>query len=220
MNGMATKTEMRSRAGLFRRAALSAAAAAMMLGSAGDALAKICDMRVYHASNGQQLKEADMVFFKNDEFIVCVTAVKDGYISLWDRIPLDGPVERLSPSPKFEEGKKSRKIAANGRQCFGNGKVEEGDTPYKLLMEAKDGVGVGRMWLVYSESAADHPDVDTFDSQTAFRNTYYEKRFGAGSMSLDKKEGDSDVELGQAKDCTEAKSSLEYFYRVKARAES
>lgn len=191
--------------------AAGAAAMATIL-AASPAPAEICDLKVYDASRGKRLQEADSVFFKDEQFIVCFKPLKDGYVSLWDRIPRDGPVERLGPSPKFEKSK-AREVVAGRTQCFGDGSAEPGAQGYILLMEAKDGYGLGRMWLVFSDKLDDHPGEQVFDSVSMFKNSY-ERRFGAGSM---KAEPDTRADTAPPPSGCESAGSLDYFYRVTPR---
>lgn len=183
--------------------------------AAGPVAAEVCDLKVYDSQRGKRLQEADTLFEQGEQFMVCFKPLRDGYVSLWDRIPRNGPVERLSPSPKFEKAK-ARKVAAGEPQCFGDGSAEPGATGYVLLMEAKDGLGLGRMWLVFSESLEDHPDEKVFDSVSLFRNSY-ERRFGAGSMGAEP--DDRAAEAPPPSGCASA-GSLDYFYRVVAKGDS
>lgn len=195
--------------GLFGRGATVVLAALSALLAAGPAAAEICDLKVYDASRGKRLQESDTVFAKDQQFIVCFKPLKDGYVSLWDRIPRDAPVERLAPSPKFEKSK-ARQVTAGEPQCFGDGSAEPGATGYVLLMEASDGFGLGRMWLVFSEHLEDHPGEQAFDSVSMFKGAY-ERRFGAGSMKI---EPDTRADEAPPPSGCASAGSLDYFYRV------
>lgn len=189
------------------------ASLAAFFAAAGPAAAEICDLKVYNSSFFVRGDESDQYFEKGDQFILCFTARKDGYVSLWDQSPQNGQVERLGPSPKFEKSK-ARKVSAGETRCFGDGEVEEGGQPYALLMEAQDGYGLGRMWLVFSESVGDHPDDQVFNSPMIFANSY-DKRLGAGAIAIDpelarKAEGRTDA----ARSTCAKTGSLDYNYRV------
>lgn len=202
-------------ASVLRRTARLARLALLALGAAvvsGPAAAEICGLKVYDSVNAERIGEADSVFRQGDEFIVCFTPLKDGYVSLWDRIPADAPVERLGPSQVFEKNHKARKVAAGETQCFGDGSAEPGSTRYKLVMEAKDGLGLGRMWLVYSEALDAHPDQAAFDSVFMFKDSY-ERRFGAGAIDAGPEDGGARPD---PTGCTAA-GSLEFDYRVVAK---
>ncbi|MEM9724119.1 MAG: hypothetical protein AAF909_01490 [Pseudomonadota bacterium] len=186
-----------------------AVAALTFLSAAGPAGAKICDMTVYEASFGTRGDQASQIFEQRAQFIVCATAAADGYVALWDRMPATGPVERLGPSPKFEQ-RKARPVSAGERICFGDGDVEPGADAYFLLMEASDGLGQGRMWMVYSESLEAQPDEAVFDSAARWSNSF--ARYGAGAEAAPSV-GDGAPATGPVS-CDAPKASLNYFYRV------
>ena len=187
---------------------IAGAAAAVAIGLAPiSAAAEMCDLKVYDSSFGTVGDESDTLFARNEQFIICFMPLKDGFVSLWDRIPQDGPVERLAPNEQFQPGV-AIPVKANERRCFGDGK-----DGYYLLMEAKDGVGLGRMWLVYSEDVDNHPDEQSFDSANSFKNVFFERRFGAGAMAADPGAAARKVEAPKPSGCV-AEGSLDYYYRV------
>ncbi|MCI4664891.1 MAG: DUF4384 domain-containing protein [Neomegalonema sp.] len=179
--------------------------AATMLGA--HVSAEICDVAVYDSLGGKRLKPADTVFNAGEEFILCVAVRADGYVSLWDRMPKDGPVERLAPGP-YSKNPKARAVAAKAGEtlCFG-----DGTDGYLLRMDPADGTGLGRMWLVYSSTLASHPKEDVFKSIDIFRDAYYAATFGAGAM-----EDEAAGRKGATAQCV-AKGALNYYYRVTPR---
>lgn len=190
---------------MTRLGRVSALAAAVGLAFAGPAAAQICDMQVFDSVKGKPIGRSDSVYNKDAQFIVCFQVMADGYVSLWDRMPTDGEIERLAPSPKFETGDPAVPVRAGERRCFG-----DGSAGYYYLMEARDGDGLGRMWLVFSERIDTHPDEESFDSSNEFASAY--KRFGAGSIAADI-EKPSAAEIDEPGVCTPRKT-LNYDYRV------
>ncbi|MEL6977224.1 MAG: hypothetical protein AAGM38_00905 [Pseudomonadota bacterium] len=193
------------------RAAALALGLAAALGAA-PAAADICNLQVFDAMNGRKLGKADKLFIKEEQFVVCVTATKAGYVSLWDRIPFDGPVERLGPSPLFEEDK-ARKVAADETVCFGDGQPAPNGARYLLNMAAEDGVGLGRMWMVYSEAIEIHPDENTFASADLFERNMT-RAFGAGAMEPDPGDAARAEDFETDEGACVAEGSLDFFYRV------
>lgn len=183
------------------------------------ALAELCDMRVYDATlnAGNQLVqqgEADQLFAVDDFFVVCFYARRDGFVTLWDRMPQDAPVERVVPGPHYTgEGVIAAKVTGGERSCFGTGR-----DGYYMTMEAKDGVGVGLMWLVFTAKEEDHPTSDTYDSVGQFANSWENSMLGAGSLAAAGADAPDpntvpDADLSACR----WESSLEYQYRVRPR---
>lgn len=188
-----------------RMARTALAAAVAVVAGPGGASAQMCDLRVYDSSFGSVEQEADTQFFRNEQFIICFKPLADGYVSLWDQIPEDGPVERLAPNNQFQAGI-AIPVEANKQRCFG-----DGSDGYYLLMEAKDGLGLGRMWMVYSETPETHPNEDSLASLDMFRNAY--ERFGAGAIGNDPGASARRTSPPQHGAC-EPENKLEYYYRV------
>lgn len=159
------------------------AATLVMAIGAGPAAAEICNMQVFDSVNGELKQKADTQFLKEDQFVVCVTAAKAGFVSLWDRIPSDGPVERLGPSPHFEDDT-AREVAAGQTVCFGDGKPAPNGARYLLNMDPNDGDGLGVMWIVYSDTLEDHPGDTSFNSIGEFAMSV-DRAFGAGARDVD-----------------------------------
>lgn len=172
--------------------------------SAAPALAALCDLKVYRSSFGERKAESDTVFKKEEQFQVCFRATQDGFVTLWDRIPTDGDVERLVPNENYTGPgtKKAAKVEKDVERCFG-----DGNNGYYLLMDPADGDGLGMMWLVFTEESENHPDIASFSTPKDFAKEY--KRFGAGSIPAKRPEKQT-----PQSSCAAAETSLIYLYRV------
>lgn len=191
--------------------ALLGALAAAGLG-ATPAMAKACKLTVYDSVNGVQGDRSDAVFEKKEQFIACITAKNAGYVSLWDRIPLDGPIERLGPSPDFEDDI-ARQVGAGETVCFGDAKPAPNNARYLLNMDPEDGPGNGRLWVVFSETLEDHPTEASLDSIGQFALTDQLETFGAGASPARDGAGGGAAEALDASGCV-ASGVVEYDYRV------
>lgn len=212
---------MRSTHHLGRRrgsAAAATAATLALLASVQPAAAELCDMRVYDASldaNSRlvQQGEADQLFTVDDFFLVCFYARRDGFVTLWDRMPEDAPVERVVPGPHYTgEGTVASRVTGGERTCFGTGR-----DGYYMTMEARDGVGVGLMWLVFTPEEADHPTADTYDSVNQFANSWTNSTLGAGSAAAGAESPDPNTVEDADLTACRWEASLEYQYRVEPR---
>ena len=87
-----------------------------------------------------------------------------------------------------------------------------------MTMEAKDGVGVGLMWLVFTADEDEHPTSDTYDSVGQFANSFENSALGAGSLAASGAEAPdaNTVENADLSTCR-WEPSLEYQYRVRPR---
>lgn len=187
------------RAGWMRGAAFVAGVA-----TAGPAAAGICEISVFDSSFGKVVQEADPVFHKNEQFIICFRPTRPGYVTLWDRMPISAPVERLVPNVNFKGvGEKAARVEVGDLHCFGTG-----DDGYYLVMEEQDGDGLGLMWLVYTEEEATHPAAASFSSSKDFAASF-PRGHGAGLDGGFRAE----TERPQAASC-EGELSLSFTYRV------
>lgn len=187
----------------LRASALGMAVAAAASLAASPTLAGICQLAVHHSNLGARGAESDTVFQKEDQFQVCFRATKAGFVTLWDRIPTDGPVERLVPNENFTgEGGKAAKVTAGEMRCFG-----DGSDGYYLVMDPADGDGLGLMWLVFTDVEEGHPELASFSTPNEFAKEY--SRFGAGSIKASRPEVQENTDA-----CVDAKSSVQYLYRV------
>lgn len=203
----------RHRRGAARRGGLgarAAAAAALTVAlAASPAAAGICGLQVFGSDFGvQRAAPKDDIFKKGAQFQICFKVVKDGYVTLWDRIPFEGEtigkVERLVPGAFFEgEGTAAAKVKAGETRCFGDGK-----NGYYLVMDPQDGVGLGLMWLVYTPTEDDHPTIASFSSPKEFESAWVE-RYGAGTVRA-KRPADKAPSVS----CDDPQLSLTYAYRV------
>lgn len=174
-------------------------------------------MRVYDATlradNSLATQgESDQLFTINEFFVVCFRARSDGYVTLWDRMPQDAPVERVVPGPHYTGvGTVAAQVKGGERTCFGTGR-----DGYYMTMDAADGVGVGLMWLVFTEDEATHPTADTYDSVDMFSNAWASNALGAGSAPGDGAAA-PDPNTVAADDVASCRweRSLEYQYRVR-----
>ncbi len=207
---MVERTRKKGSARAAPTAAVTAATAAIVastaLGAAfwaGPAFAGVCELVVYRSDEGRRGPEADTVFAKLDQFQVCFRATKAGYVTLWDRIPTSGPVERLVPGEFYTgDGTKAARVAAGETRCFG-----DGSDGYYLQMDPADGDGLGLMWLVFTEDEQNHPELASFDTPNAFAAEY--SRFGAGTVKATRP-----AEQAAPAVCDTPQSSLQYLYRV------
>ena len=190
-------------------AAVAAMTAAMTVTS--PALAGICNLTVkkatYDRSAGKvQIAEASRQFAPGEEFVMCFLADQDGYVSAWDRIPRDGPIERLVPNDNYRgEGSNAAKVYAGQNYCFGDGK-----DGYLLFMDPADGAGRGLVWLVFTPNEADQPADGSFETAKKFQDSF--PRIGAGSFGID----DDPLSSGEgAREANcEPKPALAYLYSV------
>lgn len=184
-------------------AALGGALLAMAM--SGHALAGICDLKIYHSDRGERSGEASRYFAPADQFVACFRATKDGYVTLWDRMPSSGPIERLAPNDNFTgDGERAVKVSAGDRRCFGDG--AEG---YLLFMDPADGVGTGFMWLVFTDVEDTQPVDGQYASTGEFQQSF--ERLGAGSMAAIS--GGSAAAPATRGECAPQKA-LRYPYRV------
>ncbi len=203
---------------ISRGTTLAAASTALLL-AVQPAAAELCDMRVYDGeldANSRLIQkgEADQLFAVDDFFLVCFHARRDGYVTLWDRMPQDAPVERVVPGPHYNgEGTVAAKVDGGDRTCFGTGR-----DGYYMTMEAKDGIGVGLMWLVFTPDEDGHPTSDTYDSVGQFANSFENSALGAGPLAASGAEtpDPNTVENADLSTCR-WEPSLEYQYRVRPR---
>ncbi|MGD1870834.1 MAG: hypothetical protein ACFB0F_15245 [Neomegalonema sp.] len=119
----------------------------------------ICDMTVEDTVWGERARPADGRFVRHDgrgsgQFRVCFEARANGYVSLWDELPLGrASAELLAPPNPNREGVRALKVTRGERACMGLGKADG----YYLAM-IKDLAGTGRLQLVYSRTAAGQGD--------------------------------------------------------------
>ncbi|MEL6317327.1 MAG: hypothetical protein AAFR16_06770 [Pseudomonadota bacterium] len=193
-------------------AALCAAAVAAICAGAGPASAGLCGLEVFDSERGVAGGASDRGFAVREQFVVCVRASADGVVSLWDRMPTSGPVERLAPNPRSRRAEaRAIPVSAGERVCFG-----DGSDGYYLAMTDEDGIGPGLMWAVFTESEETHPVESSFSSTESFADSF--ERYGAGSLkdSMDAKParpGRSVSETAEAP--CEPRNSLRYFYVVR-----
>lgn len=114
----------------------------------------ICDMEVYDTVWGARARPADGRFVRHDgrgsgQFRVCFRAVTDGYVSLWDQLPVGRAQPELLAPPEATDGVRALKVRAGETACMGLGKQDG----YYLAM-IKDVTGTGRLQLVYSKTPA------------------------------------------------------------------
>lgn len=169
----------REATGRGRRLAAGALAAAIGATAHGPAMAGMCDFEVFHSSRGQIEGEASRSFAPNDQFVVCFRPTEDGYVALWDRMPLTGPFERLVPNVNFRgEGVRAAKVAKDERRCFG-----DGSDGYYLFMDPGDGTGRGFMWLMFTQTEGEQSTEGSYATSGDLTEKY--PRFGAGAMAVD-----------------------------------
>ncbi|MEO1328690.1 MAG: hypothetical protein AAFW46_03435 [Pseudomonadota bacterium] len=187
----------------WRRAALLAALATTL--GAQPALAGMCDVKVFRSQLGEKRVEANGEFKTNEQFQVCFQVTQTGFVTLWDQIPTDGPIERLVPGPYFSgEGSRAAKVVAGAVRCFG-----DGSDGYYLAMDPDDGVGTGKMWLVFTDAEENHPDETSFNSNEDIAAKF--QRFGAGSVRAL-----SPTEAEEApQNCDEPLTTRNYYYGVR-----
>lgn len=192
---------------ILRFVAAAALAGAAM--TAAPASAGLCDLRVFDSRAGVRIAPADQKFAPGEQFIVCVQATADGYVTLWDKMPISAagaqgsPVERLIPNVKTQRpGENAAPVRAGQEICFG----AHDDAEYELFMDAADGVGLGKMWMVFTETDA-HPDIDAFSSIDQFADSY--RRYGAGAIDGDAQPVEEQDDAGCA-----PRNVLDYRYVV------
>ncbi|MBX2856653.1 MAG: hypothetical protein KTR21_16820 [Rhodobacteraceae bacterium] len=193
----------------FQLATAVAALAAMTATS--PALAGICNLTVQGATYDRSAGKVTIAapsreFAPGDGFVMCFQADEAGYVSAWDRIPRNGPIERLVPNENYSgEGVKAAKVSAGENYCFGDGK-----DGYLLFMDPADGTGRGLVWLVFTPSEADQPADGSFETAKKFQEGF--QRLGAGSFGID----DDPLAEGvvtRETEC-EGKPALSYLYKV------
>ena len=183
---------------------------ALTIGAA-PAMAGICNLTVNKAEYNRSIRKVEMGeasrnFAPGEGFVMCFQATQDGYVSAWDRIPRNGPIERLVPNDNYRgEGVQAAKVSAGENYCFGDG--QDG---YLLHMDPADGTGRGLVWLVFTPSESDQPKDGNFDTAKKFQDSF--QRLGAGSFGIDD-DPNADVSGVRQSEC-EAKSALAYFYKV------
>lgn len=139
----------------------------------------MCEFEIFHSDRGVIEGAASHSFSPGEQFVVCFQAVEAGYVTLWDRMPLNGEFERLVPNDNFRgEGVRAAKVSAGDKRCFG-----DGSDGYYLFMDPADGVGRGYMWLLFSKDEAQQTEEGSFASISAFRQGF--ARVGAGAIAID-----------------------------------
>ncbi|MEO1303961.1 MAG: hypothetical protein AAFV37_03220 [Pseudomonadota bacterium] len=178
---------------------------------AQSAMAQICNLEVYKSNSGALLEEVDetATFSAGEEYIICFSSGADGYVSLWDRLPINSPVTRLVPNEfQTQSFERAVFVSRTDRHCFGSG--EDG---YFLHMDPDDGLGVGVMWLLYQRTESLHPDEGSFDSAAKFDQGYV--RYGAGAKQAPGfGNADTEKDSERTKSCASNTKTLLYRYRV------
>lgn len=196
------------RASALRCAAGAAALIGALAAPLSEAAAGICDLQIYHSERGERQGAASRSFELSEQFVVCFEVVEDGFVSLWDRMPVTGPFERLAPNVNFNGvGTRAVKVNKGSRPCFGD--ATEG---YLLQMDPADGTGRGFMWLIFSPTEEAQPEGGRFADAATFRNQH--ARVGAGSIPVDASGPDPNAQDRAADGSCTPKTTLTYSYFV------
>ena len=165
--------------------------------------AQICDLVVFNSFGGALKGRAASPFKPGDEYILCFRLTSAGYVSLWDRMPITGSVERIVPNAfvKAEADRRAVRLDPSTRHCFGTG--IEG---YFLFMDPADGYGNGVMWLMFHNEEELHPTEQSFTTAATFDEGY--KYYGAGVSA-----GDAPAEKIDDP-CAAGVKTLNFYYRV------
>lgn len=198
------------------RGASAAAACFALLGAIApqSARAELCALKVFQSLRGQSQAEREIgpgglvrTWARGDQFIVCVTPMTDGVISLWDRMEASGVADRLAPNEVYTgPGERAIPVAGGREVCLG-----DGSDGYWLQMDPRDGVGLGRLWIVFSTTEADHPGEETYSEIDELATLY--ERFGAGAVTSRGADGLARAGRGEDGSCA-PRASVEVDYRV------
>lgn len=114
-------------------------------------------LQIFEITNGRMAEAPSTSFDLNDRVAVCVSVPARLYVSLWDVAP-NGSVERLFPnSISHSDSTKAALIDQGEPECIGRP-----GSGYQIEISNHEGRGVGKFYILATESLEAHPDSDGF----------------------------------------------------------